>query len=451
MKKRLLCVLVAATLLFGVLSGCGGGPSGSSKGSAKTDKGGNTGDPVAIMEARAKAVNDAINWELIGVEETVEAGLLFYSLTSLTKFNSSSREPHDYNPDKPLDYSVWYKMVKEHTKGIVSEDTYIPLLKDAVSAEVVSSDVIETDDLYVYYSPNERSESVRYRPWCYILVKGTDIVYLFTVTERWDKANYYEYEIASDLGELKYTGDDAEYIFTAEFWKAFAQTAKFVGDADEDFKNDVHIEISITTIDHRDGIDEDGNEIRVEIPYIEEWYADIEELHTEPLDPDSIYDGFEEFLENCDEEYGFLVIDDFGQGNPTMFFNNGLYKCAGGGEVTLIHDFSDICDGWKYILMDTDRTCLLFWLSNEEHPDSEEIKIVNLKTFEVEVEIYVKYNRNEDDSLEFSSGTINGAPADEETISAAINNCNIDTFLLSRDGGNDLDLDAAWTEYENRE
>ena len=466
MRKRLLCVLVAAVLLLGTLVGCGGGPSGSSQpdkpevGSTKPDKGGNMDDPVAVMNERVKAVNDAVNYECVGLEETVEKGLLFYRL-----IGSSSDGPHDYNPDKPLDYSVGYEMYIGHAEGIVNKDTFVALLKnERYTGEVAASDVIETDDLYVYFDPDTTHGSASYRHWCYILVKNTDIVYLFTVGEGWNKADYYDYDRASDLQKLSYTEDDAEYIFTAEFWRAFAQTAKFVGNADEDFEKGKCIDCTIRSSYGREGyipissydesrydildVDEDEMEVRVKIPYIEEWYAEPikpDAPADDPDDPDAIYDGFEEFLENRDEEYGFLVIDDFGQGKPTMFFNNGLYKYAGCGEVTLIHDFSDISDGWEFICTDADKTRLLFAI---EHPDNAEFKIVDLKSFEIE--IYVKYDRNEDDSLEFSSGTINGVPADEETVTVLVADSNCDIFLLGRDGDNELDLDAAWREYESR-
>ena len=87
MKKRFLCILVATALLLGILAGCGNGSTGASDsdkpgvGSTESDKGGHADDdPVAVMEARVKAVNDAINYTCVGLEETVESGLLFYSL-----------------------------------------------------------------------------------------------------------------------------------------------------------------------------------------------------------------------------------------------------------------------------------------------------------------------------------------------------------------------------------
>lgn len=300
MKKRLLCVLVAAALLLGVLAGCGDrsendvpsdSPNSGTPGveSTEPDNSGHTdSDPLAVMQERVKAVNDAVNYECVGLEETVEAGLLFYGLT---KLSSSSDGPYDYNPDKPLDYDVIYEIHKAHTEGIVSEDTYAALLKEWNSnygiGEFSAADVIETDDLYVYYVCTEGFSR------CFILVKGTDILYRFTVEETWYKADYYGVGRYEGPG-LRYTDDDAEYIFTAEFWKAFAQTAKFAGKADEDFKNSECVNLSIGSYRGREGyipissydesrydildVDDDEMEVRVKIPYIEGWYP-------EPLKP----------------------------------------------------------------------------------------------------------------------------------------------------------------------
>lgn len=470
MKKRLVCVLATAALLLGILTGCGGGPANGSDsgkmgvGSSKPDKGDHTNDdPVAVMNERVKAVNDAANFECIGLEETVEAGLLFYSLSS----RSSGKEPHDYHPDKPLNYSVGYAMVKEHMEGIVSEDTYMPLLKNAVEGEVVSSDVIETDDLYIYYHTMRLPDDPKVvGPGCYgrcfILVKGTDILYRFSADEGWRKADYYERHLSYDP-DLFYRSDDAEYIFTAEFWNAFAQTVKFVGNTDDDFENDKYFSTSISTAKNRTGyipinsydesryifldIDEDENmvEVKVKIPYIEEWYAG------EHMSESAICESFGEFLQNRGEEYGFLVIDDFGQGEPTMFFNNGLYKYTGGGGVTLIHDFADIEKNWYFtsIYTDADRTHLMF---SGGAPHSEELKIVDLTTFEVTDEVYVIYDADADGIFEFSSAEVNGASVDEGTGWAARNEwyslCNIALGDMVVEV--ELDLDAAWSEYENR-
>lgn len=546
MKKRFLCVLAAAAVLLSVLAGCGGGPSGGSDPGkpgaestqpdkpGKPDKGGQTddgqgkqtdGDPAAVMEARVKAVNDAINYTCVGLEEMVETGLLFYGLT----YGRSGDEPHDYKPDKPLDYYAWYEMYIGHTEGIVSKDTYIPLLKnERYTGEVVASDVIETDDLYVYYSPNDRSGSAKYRPWCYLLVKGTDIVYLFTVGEQWFIADYYEngyYHIENsnsasalpqDAMDLSYTGDDAEYLFTEEFWKAFARTAKFVGNPDDDFKKGECINTTVSSIGRINGYDENKNEIRVKVPYIEEWYAGGH------YGRDAIRRGFEAFLKNRDEEVSFylsdgttktypatrdgdmvtvdfgdgqtwiyeddghgalrfswdiikenpeygaleelppetgysnfhdgiLVIDDFGQGEPTMFFNNGLYKYAGNDEATLIHDFSGIEESWYWtsIYTDANRTHLMFsggpWRN-------EELKIVDLKTFEVTDEVYVIYDADDDGIWEFSYAEVNGVTVDESAGWAAADqwhsNCNI--TLCDMDINYEIDLNAAWKEYESR-
>lgn len=465
MKKRLLCVLVAAILLIGVLAGCGDSPSDSSNsdkpgvGSTepeKLDKGDQTDDdPMEIMEARAKVVNDAVNYTCVALEETVKEGLLFYSLTHAKPVPD---EPHDYKPDKPLDYYAWYEMYIGHAEGIVSKDTYIPLLKNEryTRGEVAASDVIETDDLYVYYSPYERSESAGYRPWCYVLVKDTDIVYLFEVGEQWFKADYYEngyYHIENsdsasalpqDAVDLSYTGDDTEYLFTEEFWKAFARTAKFIGNPDNDFKKGECINTTVSSIGSRiNGYDENKNEIRVKIPYIEEWYAGGR------YGRDAIREGFKAFLENCDEEYGFLVIDDFGQGEPTMFFNNGLYKYAGGGEVTLIHDFSDIDDEWMGMNTDADRTCLLL---SAGYYIGDGLKVVDLKTFEITDRVSADYDLDADGYPVFLGGTINGVSVDEETAQNACENwystCNI--HLLGRGAVEELDFNAAWKEYECR-
>ena len=285
MKKRLLCVLVAAALLLGILTGCGSGAEngGSSSSpdsgkpgveSAKPDEGGHTADdPAAIMNERVRAVNDALNWECFEVEETVEAGLLFYSLNETNSFLAWDIEPHDYNPDKPLDYGIKYEMVKQHTEGIASEDTYVPLLKAAWDSSLdrwgsfSADDVIATDDLYVWYdsyvSTNAVDDYFYYRGdgtanigRCFILVKGTDILYRFNTKEILYKADYNEDGIYDS-----YTGNDDEYIFTTNFWRAFAQTAKFVGNADDDFKDDKYIDSWISTIGYRGG---------AKIPYIEE-------------------------------------------------------------------------------------------------------------------------------------------------------------------------------------
>lgn len=528
MKNRLLCVLIVAALLLGVLAGCGSSSSGGSNpdnpgvGSTESDKpdmGGYTNDdPVAVMSERVKAVNDAVNWEYIGVEEKVEAGLLFYSLTANSSPDSS--EPHDYNPDKPLDYYAWYRMIKLHTEGIVSEDTYAALLKDARPwnipiAAFSEENVIETDDLYVYCEPGaQRGNYSRSR--CFILIKDTDILYCFNVEELWYMADYYGnghyYFPNSGTGQpeqnalnLSYTGDDVEYIFTPEFWKAFAQTAKFVGNADDDFKDDELINDTISTIGAR------GKGVKV--PYIEEWYAGGS------YDPETIRKGFEDFLENHEVEvvfdlddgtvksypattdgdlvtidlgngqvwiyagggdgglkiweepknvtgerlpdvgyiryqddqdrYGFLVIDDFGQGEPTMFFNNGLYKYAGGGEVVLIHDFSDIDDGWMSMSIDPGRKYLL---SSGEPMYGENLRIVDLKTFEVTDEVNIYLKQGDDHITEFASGDVNGVSVDEETAWETsghwIETCNIG--LLGRGAVEEIDFDAAWRGYESR-
>lgn len=506
MKKRLLCVLVAAVLLIGVLAGCGDSPSDSpnsdkpgvgSTEPEKLDKGGQTNDdPVAVMEARVKAVNDAVNYTCIGLEETVESGLLFYKFDYYLAGPDDDKN-RDYNPDKPLDYNVQYRMIKKHTEGIVSEDTYVALLKKEAHPEVVSSDVMETEELYVYYSVNMFNPGEN-KSECFILAKGTDVLYHFVeVTETWYKADYDE----DGLYE-KYTGDDVEYLCTPEFWEAFAQTAKFVGNADDDFKNSECLNVTVQTM---------GCRGKVKIPYIEEWYAGGH------YSRDAIRRGFEAFLENRDEkvsfylsdgttktypatrdgdmvtvdfgdgqtwiyeddghgalrfswdiikenpEYGaleelppetgysnfhdgILVIDDFGQGEPTMFFNNGLYRYAGGGEVTLIHDFSD---EWMSMSTDPARTQLLFGGGD---PFGDDIRIVDLKTFEVTDRAGISYDLDGDGNLIFLRGVVNGAPADEETALAACNKwrsiCSI--HLIGRGAVGDLDLNAAWREYDSR-
>jgi len=460
MKKRLLCVLLAAVLLLGALTGCGGsaGSSGSSGvsnsgkpgvGSSENDKGGHMdNDPVAVMQERVNAVNSAINYTCVGIEETVEAGLLFYNLT---RASPAPDETRDYKPDKPLDYYAAYRMVKDHTEGIVSEDTYVPLLKKAVDAEVVSSDVIETDDLYVYYYPNNipsRYNGAYFNNFagpagcfgcCFVLVKNTDILYCFTVMETWYKADYYE---VGNYSDLRYTDADAEYIFTAEFWKAFAQTAKFVGNADEDFKSDEYIDQYIKTMGRINRYGE--NEIKVKIPYIEEWYAGGS------YGRDAIRDGFKKFVE-AHGDYGFLVIDDFGQGEPTMFYDDVLYKYTGGGEVTPIHDFADTFAGlsedwWMLMSTDADRTHLLF---SAGAPYGDEIRVVDLKTFEVTDEVWDVYDT---DTNEFTQGSVNGVDVDGETAEAKCREwfsvCNI--HLLGRSIIEPINFDAAWSEYINR-
>lgn len=531
MKKRLLCVLVAAVLLIGVLASCGDSPSDSSNsdkpgvGSTepeKLDKGGQTNDdPVAVMEARVKAVNDAINYTCVGLEETVESGLLFYKFDYYLAGPDDDKN-RDYNPDKPLDYDMSFSMRKAHTEGIVSEDTYVALLKNEYKGrEVVASDVIETDDLYVYYHSylSAYSSCLSDHMWwdsptgdCYILVKGTDIVYSFSVKESWTKPNYFECSFSYRpeppyVLELAYASDDAEYIFTDEFWQAFAQTVKFVGNADDDFKNSECLNVNVQTM---------GRRGKVKIPYVEGWYVGG------TWSREAIRKGFEAFLENRDEkvsfylsdgttktypatrdgdmvtvdfgdgqtwiyeddghgalrfswdiikenpEYGaleelppetgysnfhdgILVIDDFGQGEPTMFFNNGLYKYAGNDEATLIHDFSGIEENWYWtsIYTDADRTHLMFsggpWRN-------EELKIVDLKTFEVTDEVYVIYDADDDGIWEFSYAEVNGVTVDESEGWAAADqwhsSCNI--TLCDMDINYEIDLNAAWKEYESR-
>lgn len=541
MKKRFLCVLAAAAVLLSVLAGCGGGPSGGSDpgkpGAESTqpdkpvnpEKGGQTdGSPAAAMEARVKAVNDAVNYTFVALEEAVKEGLLFYSLTYAKPVPD---EPHDYKSDKPLDYYAWYEMYIGHAEGIVSKDTYVPLLKnERYTGEVAASDVIETDDLYVYYSPNERSESAGYRPWCYVLVKGTDIVYLFEVGEQWFKANYYEngyYHIENsdsssampqDAMDLSYTEDDAEYLFTEEFWKAFARTAKFVGNPDDDFKKGECINTTVSSIGNRiNGYDENKNEIRVKVPYIEEWYAGGH------YGRDAILDGFEDFVKNFFEnrdveavfylddgtekrypatrdEFGYditinlgngqewiyadkgdgflflmkepdhvtgeylpeegrliyksdftspLVIDDFGQGEPTMFFNNALYRYAGGGEVTLIHDFSkDIDESWRAMTTDAGRTHLMFsgW------PHYERLTVIDLKTFAVMDDISITYTADADGIFDFYDAEVNGVSVDEAAAWAAADKWYSDgnIELTDRMYGEEVDFNSAWRAYDSR-
>lgn len=511
MKKRLLCVLVAAALLLGILTGCGSGAenggSSSSPDSGKTgveskkpDVGGHTTDgPAAVMNERVKAVNDALNWEFFRVEETVEEGLLFYSLSQ----NSiSSGETHDYNPDKPLDYEITYKMVKQHTKGIVSEDTYVPLLRTAWDSfserliplklrSVSAEDVIETDDLYIWYDLYDSIivENIWPQIWigspyaeydvdelvqalhndygypightnasvCFILVKGTDILYRFETKEIWLSADDNE----NDYGGV-YISDDAEYMFTTEFWKAFAQTAKFAGKADDDFEDDEYINSSVSTMGKRGYEDHHGPGI-VEFPLPNDQPSSAPSSSAPSENPyagetmrlNEIREGFKKFLESFNgnygyiEGYGFLVIDDFGQGEPTMFLNNALYKYIGNGEVTLIHDFSDIDDFWMSMSTDADRTHLLF---SAGYPFGEDIKIVDLRTFEITNEISADYDLNSDGMPIFLSGAINGVPVDEETALAACADwgsiCNI--HLLGRGGIDYVDLNNAWNEYTSR-
>ena len=514
MKKRLLCVLVIAVLLLGVLTGCGGGPSGSSNsdkpevGSARPDKSGNTDDPMAIMEARVKAVNDAINYECVGLEETVKDGLLFYGLIHALRVPGES---HDYKPDKPLDYHAGYQMFIAHTEGTVNEDTYVALLKaERYTGNVDPSDVIETDDLYVYYSP-QADETRDYRPWCYILVKDTDIVYLFIVSEDWHKADYYEYGFYPE--SLSYTEEDAEYIFTDEFWKAFAQTAKFVGNTDDDFKRGECINESIHSIWTR------GEEVK--IPYIEEWYAGGH------YDQGAIREGFESFLRDLfakrkteavfvfedgtekrypatkDEDnyktvvddvftidlgngqvwayaeadkYLYLmeepkdvtgerlpqegvlvyediytspmVIDDFGRGEPTMFFNNGLYRYAGAGEVALLHDFSEDMDQfWKEMLTDAGRTHLMF---SSRSMDGVDITVIDLKTFEIVDSISLFFEVDENGIRASTEAWVNGVSVDEaaawDVADPWYSACDIE--LATYEDG--TSFGNAWSEYVNR-
>lgn len=315
--------------------------------------------------------------------------------------------------------------------------------------------MIETDDLYVwpYGSPGYSL--------CYILVKGTDIMYCFTMSETWYKADYYEGYYENE--KLRYTDDDAEYIFTDEFWKAFAQTVKFVGNADEDFKSGECINCTIASYHGRKGyipissydesryiildmdIDDDEVKVSVKIPYVEEWYAGGS------YDRDTICEGFEAFLQNNGGEFGFLVIDDFGQGEPTMFYNSALYKYAGGDEVTLIHDFADTFAGlsedwWMSMSTDPDRTHLLF---ASGAPDGDEIRVVDLKTFEITDEVWVAYDMDTD---EFTQGTVNGVDVGGETAWTKCNEwhstCNV--WLLGRGNVEEIDFGAAWSEYNNR-
>lgn len=535
MKKRLLCVLVAAVLLIGVLAGCGDSPSDSpnsdkpgvgSTEPEKLDKGDQTDDdPMEIMEARVKAVNDAINYKCVGLEETVEAGLLFYKFDYYLAGPDDDKN-RDYNPDKPLDYDMSFSMRKAHTEGIVSEDTYVALLKNEYKGrEVVASDVIETDDLYVYYHSylSAYSSCLSDHMWwdsptgdCYILVKGTDIVYSFSVKESWTKPNYFECSFSYRpeppyVLELAYASDDAEYIFTDEFWQAFAQTVKFVGNADDDFKNSECLNVNVQTM---------GRRGKVKIPYVEGWYVGG------TWSREAIRKGFESFVKNFlenrerevevvfylddgtekrypaiksggevtidlgngqvwryNDEGGYLalldepdyvtgerlpngakgyliyknditsplVIDDFGQGEPTMFFNNGLYKYAGNDEATLIHDFSGIEENWYWtsIYTDADRTHLMF-SGGPLH--SEELKIVDLKTFEVTDEVYVLYDADSNGMWEFWEAEVNGVTVDESTAWAAADQwrsiCNI--ALCDTDINYETDLNAAWKEYESR-
>ena len=509
MKKRLLCVLVAAVLLIGVLAGCGDSPSDSSNsdkpgvGSTepeKLDKGDQTDDdPMEIMEARVKAVNDAINYKCIGLEETVEAGLLFYKFDYYLVGPDDDKN-RDYNPDKPLDYNVQYRMIKKHTEGIVSEDTYVALLKKEAHPEVVSSDVIETGELYVYYSVNMFNPGEN-KSECFILAKGTDVLYHFVeVTETWYKADYDE-----DGRYEKYTGDDVEYLCTPEFWKAFAQTAKFVGNADDDFKNSECLNVTVQTM---------GCRGKVKIPYIEEWYAGGH------YSRDAIRRGFEAFLENRDEkvsfylsdgttktypatrdgdmvtvdfgdgqtwiyeddghgalrfswdiikenpEYGaleelppetgysnfhdgLLVIDDFGQGGPTMFFNNGLYRYAGNGEVVLIHDFSkDIDEYWRAMTINAGRTHLMFsgW------PHYERLTVIDLKTFAVTDDILITYAADADGIFELYEAKVNGVSVDETAAWDAYYKrySEGDIELIDRMYGEEVDFNSAWRAYDSR-
>ena len=515
MKKRLLCVLVIAVLLLGILVGCGGGSSGGSDsdkpgaGSTGADnRGPAKNDPMAVMEARVKAVNDAINYECVGLEETVEAGLLFYKLYDMAWTSYGLEKSHDYNPNKPLDYRMNYWVRKGRTEGIVSEDTYAALLRDLCQNQGLlpsvfsAEDVIETDNLYVYYSPQSYGNGTRdYRPWCYFLVKDTNIVYWFNVEEAWYKADYYEHGNYNE-----YTEDDAEYIFTAEFWKAYAQTVKFVGDADDDSNmNDCGGHVYST-----------NSRGKVKVPYIEEWYAGGH------YDKGAIREGFESFLQDILEnrkaeavfvfedgtekrypatkyEYDYsvvtidlgngqewiyardndvlwlqaepknvtgerlpqegvfvqediftspVVIDDFGRGEPTMFFNNGLYRYAGGGEVALIHDFSEETDPfWKEMLTDAGRTHLMLSSRSMEGVD---ITVIDLKTFEIVDSISLFFEMDENGIRESTEAWVNGVSVDEaaawDVADPWYSACDIE--LATYEDG--TSFGNAWSEYVNR-
>ena len=538
MRKRLLCVLVAAVLLLGVLAGCGGGPAGgtspglSGSGSTQPGQPDQSGkpdssapaedDPVAVMNARVEAVNDALNYKCIGLEEKVEAGLLFYDLYDLASvpphLNPDYGKPHDYNPDKPLDYRVGYEMRKARTEGIANEDTYAALLRDLCQNKILpgtfsAEDVIETDDLYIYCSSQTYGPEA-YCPWCCILVKDTHIVYWFTVEESWYKADYYEYgyypkgyPAPQGYVDLSYTEDDAEYIFTDEFWKAFAQTVKFVGDADDD-TNTKRYDRIVRSTDSRGA---------VKVPYIEAWYAGG------TMNREAIRDGFEDFvknfLENRDvevvfylddgtekrypvtrDEFGYeitinlgngqewiyadkgdgflflmkepdhvvgeylpeegrliyksdftspLVIDDFGQGEPTMFFNNALYRYAGAGEVVLIHDFSkDIDEYWRAMTINAGRTHLMFsgW------PHYERLTVIDLKTFAVTDDILITYAADADGIFELYEAKVNGVSVDETAAWDAYYKrySEGDIELIDRMYGEEVDFNSAWRAYDSR-
>ena len=132
-----------------------------------------------------------------------------------------------------------------------------------------------------------------------------------------------------------------------------------------------------------------------------------------------------------------------------MFFNNGLYKYAGGGEVVLIHDFSDIDDGWMSMSIDPGRKYLL---SSGEPMYGENLRIVDLKTFEVTDEVNIYLKQGDDHITEFASGDVNGVSVDEETAWETsghwIETCNIG--LLGRGAVEEIDFDAAWRGYESR-
>lgn len=477
------------------------------------------------MNARVKAVNDVLNYECIGLEETVEAGLLFYRLT-----NGSFEGTAEYDPDKPLDYNVYYKMESWHMKkGIADDDTYSALLKDvwedrARPTDTFSpEDIIKTDTLYIY-----PASSAAQPGYCYILAKDTDVVYRFTVSEAWRKADYYEYgdypvyeggfvsaganvqPPASGYEEkrvdLSYTEDDAEYIFTDEFWKAFAQTAKFAGKTGKDYKG-VHIEANFGSFGR-------GSEIK--IPYVEAWYAGGTMSLT------AIRDGFERFVKNFLEsrdaeavfylddgtemrypakrsgyavtidlgngqvwqyeyerdnmclfssgepdpatgEYppkeciliykddipSFLVIDDFGQGEPAMFFNSALYRYVGAGEVAMIHDFSkDIDEYWRAMTIDAGRTHLMFsgW------PHYERLTVIDLKTFGVMDDISITYGADDTGFFEFYDAEVNGVSVDETAAWDAYYKwySEGDIELIDRMYGEDVDFNSAWRAYQSR-
>ena len=170
---------------------------------------------------------------------------------------------------------------------------------------------------------------------------------------------------------------------------------------------------------------------------------------------DAIRAGFRAFLESFNgnygflEGYGFLVIDDFGQGEPTMFLNNALYKYIGNGEVILIHDFSDIDDYWMSMSTDADRTYLRFSTGD---PFGRDFKIVDLKTFEITVEVQAVYDMDSDGNLIFMGGAINGVSVDEETALATCADWDsiITIHLLGKGGIDYVDLDNAWSEYYRR-